>query len=251
MAMAPDSDLPSFGALLKAFRKRRHLTQQHLADALGMHRDAVGRWERGDFLPASKTTVLEVARQLHLDEAEPLAERTVHLFEQALGPEHPLTAMALGTLADLYREQGRYELAQPIYQRSLRHLEQTLGAEHPQIAYALEGLANLLRKQGDNAGAESYYQRALSIRERHLGQHHPETAQTVHELAILRQQQGNLNEACALAEQALAIRSRSLGDLHPKTRATRTLHAELVLASAQREAQADSRQPRRSSTGGH
>jgi transcriptional regulator with XRE-family HTH domain len=70
MSMTPRNELPSFGVLLKTFRKRRRLTQQHLADALGMHRDAVGRWERGDFLPASKTIVLEVARHLHLDSQE-------------------------------------------------------------------------------------------------------------------------------------------------------------------------------------
>jgi tetratricopeptide (TPR) repeat protein len=70
MTGTPGNDLPSFGTLLKAFRKRRHLTQQQLADALGMHRHAVGRWEQGDFLPASKTVVLEIARQLHLNESE-------------------------------------------------------------------------------------------------------------------------------------------------------------------------------------
>jgi tetratricopeptide (TPR) repeat protein/transcriptional regulator with XRE-family HTH domain len=69
MTLTP-GDLPSFGALLKVLRKRRHLTQQHLAETLGMHRNAVGRWEQGDVLPASKTIVLELARQLHLDQPE-------------------------------------------------------------------------------------------------------------------------------------------------------------------------------------
>jgi tetratricopeptide (TPR) repeat protein/transcriptional regulator with XRE-family HTH domain len=70
MTVTPDTDLPSFGTLLKAYRKRRRLTQQQLADAVGMHRHAVGRWEQGDFLPASKTIVLELARQLRLDTTE-------------------------------------------------------------------------------------------------------------------------------------------------------------------------------------
>jgi tetratricopeptide (TPR) repeat protein/transcriptional regulator with XRE-family HTH domain len=64
------NDLLSFGALLKSFRTRRHFTQQQLAVALGMHRHAVGRWEQGDFLPASKAIVLEAAKQLHLSEQE-------------------------------------------------------------------------------------------------------------------------------------------------------------------------------------
>jgi tetratricopeptide (TPR) repeat protein/transcriptional regulator with XRE-family HTH domain len=70
MTVTPGNDLPSFGSVLKAFRTRRHLTQQQLAAALGMHRHAVVRWELGDFLPASKTVVLDIARQLRLDEPE-------------------------------------------------------------------------------------------------------------------------------------------------------------------------------------
>src|SRR5579885_3365072 len=60
----------SFGALLQALRKQRNLTQQVVADALGIHRRTLGRWERGDYLPESKTMVLELARCLKLDEQE-------------------------------------------------------------------------------------------------------------------------------------------------------------------------------------
>src|SRR5579884_1597115 len=59
-----------FGELLKTFRKRRHLTQQQIAAAVGVHRNAVGRWERGDFLPDSRGIVLELARLLRLEEHE-------------------------------------------------------------------------------------------------------------------------------------------------------------------------------------
>ena len=72
-------NLPSFGSLLKSFRTRNHLTQQQLARAIGVHRHAIGRWERGDFLPTSKAIVLEVARHLRLDEQE-----TRHLLEASL-----------------------------------------------------------------------------------------------------------------------------------------------------------------------
>src|SRR5947209_1250629 len=73
------TDLFSFGALLKAFRKRRRLTQQQLAEAIGVHRSAIIRWELGDFLPESKAMVLELARHLHLDEQE-----SRHLLEASL-----------------------------------------------------------------------------------------------------------------------------------------------------------------------
>ena len=64
------TDFASFGALLKAFRIRTHLTQQGLAEALGVHRNTLVRWEQGDFLPESKAMVLELAKHLHLDDQE-------------------------------------------------------------------------------------------------------------------------------------------------------------------------------------
>ncbi len=64
------NEWPSFGALLKAFRIRRNLTQLQLAKDMGMHRHAIGRWEQGDVLPARKAVVLELARYLHLDDSE-------------------------------------------------------------------------------------------------------------------------------------------------------------------------------------
>lgn len=60
----------SFGEQLRAFRKRLRINQHHLAQKLGIHRNTIGRWERGDFLPESKTMLLEIARQLHLNDLE-------------------------------------------------------------------------------------------------------------------------------------------------------------------------------------
>src|SRR6266568_1461371 len=68
--MANENDFSSFGALLKVFRTRRHLTQQQLAAAVGVHRNAIGRWEQGDFLPEQKSIVLELAKHLRLDGQE-------------------------------------------------------------------------------------------------------------------------------------------------------------------------------------
>lgn len=60
----------TFGTLLKQFRKRQRLTQQQIAEVLGVHRNTIGRWEEGSFLPESKALVLDLARRLHLDEQE-------------------------------------------------------------------------------------------------------------------------------------------------------------------------------------
>ena len=59
-----------FGMILKQLRQRKRLTQQQLASALGVHRNTIGRWEEGSFLPESKALVLDLARCLYLDEQE-------------------------------------------------------------------------------------------------------------------------------------------------------------------------------------
>src|SRR5450432_1175774 len=65
-----DITLSGFGDLLKAYRKQKKISQQELASRLDVHRNTIGGWERGDFLPESKTMVLELAKQLHLNDNE-------------------------------------------------------------------------------------------------------------------------------------------------------------------------------------
>jgi len=73
-----------FSDLLKTFRKRKNMSQQGLADHLGTHRNTIGYWERGDFLPESRTTVLEIVRVLGLDEQE--ARQLLEASLTALSP---------------------------------------------------------------------------------------------------------------------------------------------------------------------
>lgn len=59
-----------FGELLVTRRTRCNLTQTALATALGMHRNTISRWERGEGLPETRGMVLELARLLRLNEQE-------------------------------------------------------------------------------------------------------------------------------------------------------------------------------------
>ena len=62
--------LSAFGDILKAFRKRKGMSQLELAARLGVHRNTIGTWERGDYLPDSKSMVLELANHLRLNDYE-------------------------------------------------------------------------------------------------------------------------------------------------------------------------------------
>lgn len=129
------SDLRFFGSLLKAFRTRRHLTQQDLAAAVGVHRNAIGRWEQGDVLPASKTVVLELARHLRLD-----GQETRQLLEASL------TALAPHWSVPLPRNPyftGREEILKTLHLR--------LSGDQRAVAltqsYALHGLGGIGKTQ--------------------------------------------------------------------------------------------------------
>jgi transcriptional regulator with XRE-family HTH domain len=60
----------SFSELLKTLRLRAHMSQRGLAEKMGVHRNTIWSWEQGNYLPDSKSMVLELARVLRLDESE-------------------------------------------------------------------------------------------------------------------------------------------------------------------------------------
>ena len=64
-------------------------------------------------------------------EAEPLYQRSLAIWEKALGKDHPDVATSLNNLAVLYHNQGKYAEAEPLYQRSLAIKEKALGKTIP------------------------------------------------------------------------------------------------------------------------
>jgi tetratricopeptide (TPR) repeat protein len=65
-----NTDVYTFGELLTTFRKQHHISQNDLAARMDVHRNTIGKWERGIGLPESKTIVLELAKQLRLNDQE-------------------------------------------------------------------------------------------------------------------------------------------------------------------------------------
>src|SRR5437588_4830596 len=57
----------TFAELLRQFRVREGMSQQQLADNLGMHRNTIGAWERGDYLPETSELISKIAEVLLLN----------------------------------------------------------------------------------------------------------------------------------------------------------------------------------------
>ena len=142
-------DVPiSFGELLQTLRKQKKIRQQPLAEKLGVHRNTIGAWERGDRLPDTRGIVLELARHLGLDEDE------THLLLEA-----SLTGLALYWLVPYQRNPfftGRVKSLQALHEQL--SVQQSIALSQ---SYALSGLGGIGKTQ---LALEYTYQHAHDYR---------------------------------------------------------------------------------------
>jgi tetratricopeptide (TPR) repeat protein len=136
-------------------------------------------------------------------------------------PDSSRLAIALGRIARLYYDQGRFGEAEPLYLRSLAISEKSLGADHPDVAATLNNLAGLYRRQGLYEKVEPLYLRSLAIKEKSLGADHPDIAVTLNNLAGLYRRQGLYEKAEPLYLRSLQIAEQILGSEHPDTKTVR------------------------------
>ena len=174
----------------------------------------------GNDLTEDTATLLNEMASYHYSrafyaKAEPIYRRSLKIWEEQLGGEHPNVASSLNNLALLLHDQGKYAEAEPLYQRSLKIREEQLGSEHPDVAQSLNNLAGLLETHGKYIEAEPLYRRALKIREEQLGSEHPDVATSHNNLAELLREQGKYAEAEQLYRRSLKIWEEQLGGDHP------------------------------------
>jgi tetratricopeptide (TPR) repeat protein/transcriptional regulator with XRE-family HTH domain len=159
--------------------------------------------------------------------AEPLLKRSLAIYEQQLGLEHPSPIHVLSNLADLYVSQGDHAEAESLYLRALAICKEQLGLEHLTTATCLNGLALLYLHQGRYAEAEPLLKFTLFIFGERLGLGHPTTATSLNNLAVVLREQGKYAEAEPLLKRALEINEQQLGANHPTTAFSLNTLAEL------------------------
>jgi len=99
--------------------------------------------------------------------------QSLEMIPKTLGQDNP-DATSFNNLAEIYREQGKYEEAELMYKRELEIREKALGSGHPDVAASLNNLGSLYQAQGKFANAAPLYHRAIEIAEKSLGEEHPD-----------------------------------------------------------------------------
>ncbi len=145
--------------------------------------------------------------------------------EEVDGPDHPLVAKALETLAAVETEAGRPHEAEQARRRALAIHEATLGAGHPEVGRALTALGALLRASGRAGPAVGVLERGLAVLERVPDPRTPAWRRALAALGLVEPSAGHLLPA--LNELALAYRDEG-----------RSGEAERVLRRALKEAAA-------------
>ncbi len=73
-------------------------------------------------------------------------------------------AVALNSLAELYRAQGKYAAAEPVYERPLAICEKPRAPDHRNVATVLENVAEFYEKSGRRDEAGRLEEQAKGIR---------------------------------------------------------------------------------------
>ena len=213
-------------AALEAGDRRRALKAAEELLALCVRRQGEDHWQVKDLhtlidtlsRPLTPRQDEQLDRAVELDEkaaglyaqgrhreAEPLFREALSIHKAILGTDHQATAMNMGNLGLLYRDQGRFGEAEALIGDALRVETRILGDRHPSIAGSLNNLALLRHSQGRDAEAELLYRQALRVHEDALGDRAPELAVTLGNLANLLLAGGRLAEAELLLVKAVRI----------------------------------------------
>jgi CHAT domain-containing protein/Tfp pilus assembly protein PilF len=170
-----------------------------------------------DDIDALNQQVVQLHGQGKYKEARAIAERTLVVAEQTLGPQHPDTLASINNLAELCRAQGDYSGAEAFLRRALAGYERALGPEHPDTLASVNNLGALYQEQGRHGEAEPFLKRALAAWEKALGPEHPDTLAGLNNLAVVYLAQGRDDEAEPFLKRVLAGREKALGPEHPDT----------------------------------
>jgi TIR domain/Tetratricopeptide repeat/NB-ARC domain len=146
-----------------------------------------------------------------------LARNLYQQWRDRLGPADHHSWSAANSLAESFRQMGRYADAQQLDEDTLTNVRGILGDDHPSTLISASNLAADLRRLGQLQAARELDEDTLARERRIHGDDHPGTLSSANNLAVDLHQLGEIQAARELDENTLARRRRVLGDDHPAT----------------------------------
>jgi CHAT domain-containing protein/tetratricopeptide (TPR) repeat protein len=166
-----------FGTQSQIARRQGQLgrAEDFLKKALALHEKVRRSDPNSQLLHAfTMLQLVQLYQQSERDQdATVLAERALKISEQAVGPDHPVVASLLETVATLYEGRGRSDEGDALRKRALIINERAFGTDSIQFAQSLKGLGVAYGLQGRNEDGLPLVLRALEIAEKVLGSDNP------------------------------------------------------------------------------
>jgi eukaryotic-like serine/threonine-protein kinase len=163
------------------------------------------------------------------NEAGPLLESSNFLYENYYGPDHPETALSMGSLGALRGAEGDYKTAEILLDKAVNILKDKRVRDNTGKASLLRELANVKRRQGDFVQAEELFRQGYDLLNRHYGPDHIETINLRFSYGTILFNTGKYSEAEAIYREVLAKRQSLLGDKHPDLAQTQNSLAALLM----------------------
>ncbi len=154
-------------------------------------------------------------RSGNLEQAQEHIEAAIRLRTEAEGAENIETVAVRGTLASVYRAQGRFDEALALHAEVARVFSEQLGPQHIEVYVARANMANALQEMGRYREAEVEVRKALHIVRATLGENHMRTAGPLGLLGIALAHQGKLRAGIVATKKALSLRIEAYGEKHP------------------------------------
>jgi len=152
---------------------------------------------------------------VYYEPAEKLYSKALEIARRIYGEEHINVAKLYYLTAEMYWNQGKWDLAEPNCNKALQIREKLLGPNHPSVAMALVGLGEMEMRKESHVQAQKLIERALQIRIDNYGPDHPLVARCLQDLSIICDNRGYSDKAIQLCSRALQIREKCLGLWHP------------------------------------
>ncbi len=160
------------------------------------------------------------AELAELGAAEARLREVLALRREATPEDHAALATTLLNLADVLRDQGKYDEAVILGEECLDLTRGAYGPNTLQMASALNHLASTLRSAGRAEESLSYLREGLEVRMSVYPDGHPETAASLGNLAGALNGLQRYEEAEQARRQSLAMLKQFFPDEHPYVAAT-------------------------------